>query len=131
MSTREKFKRRIIELIHGLPYEEAIEKEGFKKVTVDSGMDKAVATYHKGFSCTKGIVATTQSHAPITIGRVMQALGFSYIYSNGSIATHEQEANGDDGVCDWELTKENGQEADDDFQSDSTIKVLYDLIKKD
>ena len=64
---------------------------------------------------------------PVTIGRVMQAFenkyGFS-IFSSYSISSDFRKI-----LRDWELTKENGQEADDDSQSDETIFKLLTLLE--
>ena len=93
MTTRELFKRRVIELIHGLPYEEAISKE---------------IEAHKGIG-------------NITIGRVLKALTKKYDIDFFDKVIFAVDV--------WNLTKENGQEADDDFQRDETIELLYQLIK--
>ena len=57
---REEFKRRVIELIHGVPYKEALMKEWRAD---DSMLDN---------QCFKDIKKTYKG-LPITIGRVMQA----------------------------------------------------------
>ena len=99
---RQKFKKSIIEAIHGLPYEKAILKEDAKSV-----YDKYVP-YH------------------ITLGRVMQAM------KNGLYEKGEEQKYYDNRkylIDNWKLTKENGQECTDDDQTDETIKKLSEVIK--
>ena len=126
MNNREKFKRAVIEAIHGLPYDEAIRNEVYSDFTwykydkeifcsdlkrmiediIDNDgeniYDIMEDYYTKGF--------------PITIGRVMQALNNKIkdcplLFCNGEIATTEIDN------VQWKLTKENGQECDDSDQS--------------
>lgn len=119
MTTREKFKRRVIELIHGLPYKEAKEEEGFIE--------------------TKGIFGKSKIYTinPITIGRVMQALSVLKKHeneivfnSNGQLEYRKNFPYLIEYLCSWKLVKENGEERIDDDQSDETIKKLYELIKE-
>ena len=83
---------------------------------------------------------------PITIGRVMQALKMRKciklevltnkepvisMYKLMNTQIGKKKAIRYQRFCTWQLVKENGQEADDDFQSDETIEALYNLLKKD
>lgn len=115
MTTREKFKRRVIELIHDLPYEEAETKEIF-------------------YYCCEHDVKYCY---PITIGRVMQALSVLKKHeneivfnSNGQLEYRKNFPYLIEYLCSWKLVKENGEERIDDDQSDETIKKLYELIKE-
>ena len=122
MNTRTKFKQKIIELIHGLPYEEAVEKEKFDKGK--GFIDSETGDWTESWIC-------WSNGFPITIGRVMQALNncktsISYRpfyqheiqieYSGKLIAT-------------WKLLKEDKSTADDDYQTDECISKIYELIK--
>ena len=95
---RTKFKKAVIEAIHGLPYEEAIKKE-----------DK-------------------YPHRPITIGRVMQALDDRHFifsrHGNSIVLSDLVEA---EILIEWKLTNK-GKELTDDDQDDDTIKKLLELI---
>jgi len=188
MTTREKFKRRVIELIHGLPYEEAIEKEVRKGcLFLDNNEDKCelmgkvvnrspiekkslyryqmmdrgrwgaeniFSVYEKGITTIKDYKIIG---LPITIGRVMQALTkidqekrgcspmtwveYHFQADLGKIESFEfsksqkRETKAEDVlierkfICNWKLTKENGEECTDDDQTDETIEKLYNLIK--
>jgi hypothetical protein len=98
MNTREKFKRRVIELIHGKPYEEAIKKESFISgktymrqspatkpfLYLDSKKDIGISGKNEGFlfDFNSGVISTTATYIydcevlglQITIGRVIQAI---------------------------------------------------------
>jgi len=112
MTLREKFKRAVIEAIHGLSYEEACDKEA------PNNTMKTIPRYiHQ-----------------ITIGRVMEALngkeikGLSIFIDNYGHIYHSETIY-DSPICQWKLTKEDGQECTDDSQTDETIEALYQLIK--
>lgn len=128
MTIREKFKRRVIELIHCVEYEEALrsEIEGTGRKVYDRALKNG---WH-------------ETPYPINIGRVMKALHNRYntkelqnlgkslrynLVSDGRIGTIGQLITGIH--INWELIKENGQECTDHDQSDETIEALYDLIK--
>ncbi len=104
MNTREKFKRAVIEAIHGLPY------EGDVSIDISDGLKQEIEDY--------------QSNLPITIGRVMAALRnledsvfvIREFYDKFILTEN------------WQLTKENGSEYTDDDQSDETIEHLLELI---
>jgi len=145
MKTREKFKRRVIELIHGLPYEEAIEKESENdNCLFTSGMEEPftstkenknliIPAYKKG----EFQELFTPLGLPITIGRVIQA--WANLKSDGKnlICEIYEECSFSKGVYTevaeiidmWELTKENGSECTDDDQSDEAIEQIYNLLK--
>ena len=124
MNNRQKFKRAVIESIHGVDYEEAIaiENEELQKNTI---------AYYAQLC-----------HFPITIGRVMATLPTDILYDRRPYKENETalfiyNAPHNDNKIDgfylhawWKLTKENGQEADDDFQSDETIDKLLTLLTK-
>ena len=68
---------------------------------------------------------------PITIGRVMQALGNKNIVvqlnTDGTIVAYIHDYKPPYPV--WKLTNENGQELDDDSQTDECIEALVELLK--
>ncbi len=112
-TTRERFKIAVIEAIHGLPYEEAIEEE-------------AEAMYNDGQIFSKPY--------PITIGRVMQALRPNYknsivIAANGDLMDMSDFPDVEI-FANWTLIKENGQECEDSDQTDETITSLLALLTK-
>ena len=145
MNTRELFKRRVIELIHGLPYEEALEMERED----DELYQETVYSEYWVSQDARNRYIESYSGFNITIWRVMQATS-NVSYKKGM----------DDGVCDgipwemqadcfesyiiseeienfrkilfakWRLTKENGEECTDNDQTDETIESLYNLIKE-
>jgi len=105
MTIREKFKIRVIELIHGLPYEEAIKKEPY---CCNNENDEC---YHK---------------PKITIGRFIQAVENKKEKDLDNIILDKIQI----GILRyWKRTKENGEECTDDNQTDETIEKLYNLIK--
>jgi len=123
MNIREKFKRLVIEKIHGKPYDEAIEKERvelpLRSTTVVNNVSYGV---------------------PITIGRVMQALhgilnlldDIDYcLFPSGDIYKCSAGCNFPPKVIGikWKLTKENGIECTDDDQDDETIGRLVELLE--
>ena len=108
---KEKLRQRIIELIHGVPYEEALKKEQKIDSLIKGGDWKDIA--------------------PITIGRVMQALHLAGIDCDYTMSPEGNLAIILDVivVCCWKLTKENGQECTLDDQSEKTTEELYSLLK--
>jgi len=125
MTKREKFKRRVIELIHVLPYEEAIKKELAIKSLKELPRKKDQPSY-----CVRMKEYTNYKEYTITIGRVMQALpemvGYEKINSFEKVLRIKFNNNLE--FVDWKLTKENGTECTDDDQTDETIIKLLDLI---
>jgi len=133
MTTREEFKKRVIELIHGLPYEEAIKKE-------IKGLDFFLKLVEEdGKKSYKTPFAVFKNHGgKITIGRVMQVIGDrpnlqfylrNYGFGDLYIECWEQiEDYSPTMVFKWKLTKD-GQECTDDDQSDETIEKLLNLLK--
>lgn len=110
MTTREKFKRRVIELIHWLPYEEAVTME--KKI--EDWEHRRWEVY------------------PITIWRLIQAL----INKKTDIPLPKE----DNIIYKWlytvwyivnmrKLADADGTECTDNDQTDETIEKLYNLIK--
>jgi len=149
MTTREKFKRVVIEAIHGLPYDEAIKKEEVsistkeikswamskkEKLTMKWDNDKAQSLIYDDLLEISSLrEKLPKIILPITIGRVMQAIPKS---SHGEYYSISQE-----GciqllridtlirtICNWKLTKEDGQECTDDDQADETILKLLNLL---
>jgi len=120
MTTLEKFNRRIIELIHGLPYDEAIKKE---KDNIGTEVKYTFDDYNE---------IKKQKITPyITIGRVMRALNnnekkFHILDTKGNL--YGRSLKEDWLVCNWKLTKENGQEADSSDQSKETLSRLLNLL---
>lgn len=127
MTTRELFKRRVIELIHWLPYDRAILKEEYRTC------EKCNGTWYENwdwfwpcqYCCANWKTWYTY---PITIWRVMKALKsiwyfwYEYWYIVGLWDY-------DCTVLEWKLTDEYGSECTDDDQTDETIEKLYNLIK--
>jgi hypothetical protein len=100
----EQLSRRIIELIRGKTYDEALSKD------------------NPGF----------YSPNPITIGRVMEALCSidcqALLNKGGGLRINTGgEYDIPITVC-WQLTKENGQECDLSDQTEDTINKLYEII---
>ena len=110
---REELRRLVIEAIHGREYEKAIKKEE---------NDINLLHYH-------GL-------EPIAIGRVMQAIkniGLDASISHtGRMYSYWFIGDGryaDATICQWELTKKNGQERTLEDQADETIASLLNFIK--
>jgi hypothetical protein len=126
-NTREEFKKRVIELIHGLPYKKAIKKERQASfVTIE--MVRQVTGYFEN--------GKYWEVYPITIGRVMQAFKNNnialYLSLMNLIAFHDFNKNegGRDTDIEWKLIKEYGEECTDDDQKIETIEKLYSLLSK-
>jgi len=149
----EQLTRRIIELIHEAPYDEAIEEEisfGCRVSHKYSGAweeDIIIkqddwSPWYKGINC--GALDLQDNNKtkirglPITIGRVMQAIGDrpnlqfylrNYGFGDTYIECWEQiEDYSPTMVFKWELTKENGQECTLLDQSNETKLALYNLF---
>lgn len=155
MTTREKFKRRVIELIHGVPYDEAIKKEKeledciYECYEIDFGYSNKpdfkrkfyIARNFKKHSTSDesdGLYYCDKSPLglPITLPRVMQALINRHqdcfkknIESKATVAYSNFDYWHHITTEIWKLTKENGQECTDDDNTDETIEALYNLIK--
>jgi len=137
MKTREKFKKAVIEAMHGLPYEQAIKKEFY------ANKQKCLIKKNKIVSTKDGIITEGKENLlgfPITIGRVMQALtnilNEQILYDTIARCVVIPYKTYDHGgvertnlLIKWKLTKENGQECADDDQSDETIDKLLNLLK--
>jgi len=148
MTTREKFKRRVIELIHGVEYEEAIKKElvvGCKvEVSEEPDIGNGVFFIHqvtdddeilneneiKISKCGKDLFSVDKIIGlPITLARIMQALdSFNHLRIEKRRSINKTWLVINDDIW-WKLTKD-GKECDDSQQSDETIEALYKLIKK-
>ena len=130
MKTRQLFKQRVIELIYDLPYKEAVEKE-INTIIYEDGVYKA-GSWSETIIITKK--KTLEYIKPITLSRVMRALGSNYMCTNtGNII---KLYNTEYGNCInynnhiyWELLKEDKSTATDDDQTDECIEELYNLIK--
>lgn len=149
MTTRELFKRRVIELIHWLPYDEAIKRESVN-IKCEcwykfKNWEELIWTTYKMFSrnLQESVVETEILGLPITIWRVMKVFyilqwyeGYEHIYINsnwelfklGKIYTLNRLELLPIWVS-WKTTNEYGAECTDDDQTDETIKKLYKLIK--
>lgn len=148
MTTREKFKRRVIELIHGLPYEEAVKKEPrwlVSNLCRNCGTECSTKHYEEGNNTwceTCEHQERTAPHYicaphPITLSRVMQALpntcsitasGAVYEVCSFGTFTKPETKIKSLGIV-WQLTTKDGATATDEDQSDETIEALYKLIK--
>jgi hypothetical protein len=110
MNTRELFKRRVIELIHWLPYEEAINKDNPwfyapRPITIWRVM-KAFMKFRENFWYVFAI-------RPDWVFMKYDSLDRDYLFFD----------------CQWKLTNEDWSECTDDDQTDETIERLYNLIK--
>ena len=135
MTTREQFKRKVIEAIHALPYEKAVRLDYFGCTTEKHQKLKENETCSicNFWGNEKGEVinAIGEKQEPftknITIGRVMQALGDELtpcmVCAGGEFLT---KANGE--FTSWRTTKENGIECTDDDQTEETIAALLNLF---
>jgi len=106
---REEFKKRVIELIHGLPFEGAVSREieaheGIGNITIGRVL--------------RSLEATGEYYCIDSYGCIMKSI-------DGSRAYHEFEYLN----INWKLTKENGVECTDDDQTDEVIEAIYNLIK--
>ena len=141
---REQFKRAVIEAIHELPYEEAVMKDAglsmkfitkkIPQLCVNCG--RQVAYMSNGVQkCKYCCIEAPIKIRPITIGRVIQALGRKEILKHGRVFfvnkknfimqtnSHDQTE-----MFVWKLTKENEQECTDDDQNNETIEALTKLL---
>ena len=142
MTNRKLFKRRVIELIHWLPYDEAIEIDWFvwceAKHWYCTSFEPqwrewvVVRTYKEDRiyfvldnwdeACAEDFFGWCYFEPkPVTIWRLTKALSKIYwqeFYDNVILS-----------VDIWKLTNEYWSECTDDDQTDETIEKLYDLIK--
>jgi len=153
MTTREEFKKAVIEAIHGLPYEEAIKKETVKGCLVEylrirslgafNDMEKKrvvgilrwVEPFDKEMPYTKikideDVITTDDVKIiglPITAGRVIAALHQKELGKEGARMYRPQIAYT---VFDlWGQLTKDGKELTDDSQTDETIEALLKLLK--
>ncbi len=132
--TKEKLRKRVIELIHDLPYEEAVKRElvagcilavGFERRTVlDFRSDGTPITSLYGGIASQGTYKIIG--LPITIGRVIKAI-LNYECSDDILDFTTGSIEALLGM--WKLTKENGQECTLEDQSEKTIEKLWKLLK--
>jgi len=128
---REEFKRLVIMALHpGMSYEEARGSEGASSLCrFYSKEENEIITLGESCSflrrknntitmCSSGITYKPIG-LPITIGRVMQAFLNREVFQIFEILGDNL----------WKLTKENGQEAIDDDQTDECISALLKLLK--
>jgi hypothetical protein len=127
MTIREKFKHRVIELIHGLPYEEAIKKEHQTSFVSEQMIKRETGYFENG--------KYWETH-PITIGRIMYAISINNIAIDckGNFITYVDDNNIETRNflktdINWKLAREDKAETTDDDQTDETIEALYKLIK--
>ena len=119
MNTLEKLDRRIVELIHGLPYEKVFSE----RIEVT---DEQARGFYKGCVFRNG--------RPNTIGRVLAALEEvdigvfnSYSYVDGWICEMGHGSVSKD-ICKWKLIKENGEECSTADHRFSRSKVISGLL---
>jgi len=154
MTTREKFKRSVVELIHGLPYEEAIEKEyiigcivnyidnnNFRAPWTSRYHNKAILLTKLNWDISDEILKISTNEGTCSefyyvpkscltpLGLPITIGRVMQAFENINISPFTE------GFLllleiNWKLTKENGQECTDDDQTDETIEKLYNLIKK-
>ena len=136
MTTREKLTRRVIELIHDLPYEEAIKKEFMKGCIVKDKCYGKLAIYN-GVDSMDSSMCNRELEIigfPITLSRVMQAFSKleldslinCHINNYGKLVFRKEVW---EYYIDWQLTTKDGATATLDDQTDETIEELYNLIK--
>lgn len=150
MTTLEKFNRKVIELIHGEPYGDAIKKEReettkelysflsgsywcsrvweawqYNAMTIDDFTE---------ISDDKAWEDIVDNYMPkITIGKVMQALmKKSYKISEAGYEW-KQLFTFDSEILDsffWQLTKPNGQECTSEDQTEETLEKILEILNK-
>ncbi len=117
MTPREQLKRKIIEAIHNLPYEDALLKEikadGINLEAFKKSSQRKILEQNKGLPC--------------TIGRVLQALKDKKVSLSPTGNIFDISCMCQKLVCQWQLTK-NGVELTDDDQTDETISALLKLF---
>lgn len=142
MTTRKLFKRRVIELIHWLPYEEAIKKEEqiekkwcqeFSNICWEKWSDwRYVCECCRRFWWQQRVEYKMRS---ITIWRVMKAILNHYKYETNVLYSLIDWRlfwwDDNEDICNWKLTNEDWRECTDDDQTDETIEKLYNLIKSE
>jgi len=133
MTTLEKFNRTVIELIQGVPYDEAIKKEekiyhegcqAFSDICGKKDENgKYICDYCRRW---RGQDRYEYKEYPITIGRVMQAIKNYECnddildFTTGSIEIL---------LSCWKLTKENGKECDSSDQTEETLLKILEILK--
>jgi len=132
MTIREQFKRRVIELIHGLPYEHAMKKEIYENNNGLSFHESAAWSEIRDELIKEG--RGSSMCFPITIGRVIQAFKNKDFSSLRTISLRFDGIlyyTGDYKIiCKWKLTKEDGfTEATDNDQTDETIASLLSILQ--
>ena len=155
MTTLEKFNRKVIEAIHWLPYDEAINEETHLFGCVIKHKKRGLGRYIKFGKSVKNILFENELEPiyaidiggnsnvlgiPITIGRVMQAIQnndndypihFDFFFEKHGFLTITQ-AKGHpiiNKIVDWKLTKDNGQDADSSDQSEETLLKILELLQ--
>ena len=123
MNTRKQFKRKVIEAIHGLPYEDAMVNEIDDLIIAGQSVERLKERLEKD-PCRQ-----------ITIGRVMKALMqknrgnfYNYWEDTNYLVIVCQFIDHDEVELRWKLTKENGQECTDDDQTEETLKKLLQFL---
>lgn len=152
MTTLEKLDRRIVELIHGLPYEEAIREElkikgcrlWYEGTMWETGMYGD--TIHSSYNLNKTkirqrILSKNIIGLPNTIGRVMQAYSEAFKKHSALVISVEIICSQETKMrilyfhkklqclIDWKLTKENGEECTTADQTEETQEKLLELLK--
>jgi hypothetical protein len=129
---RKEFKRLVIEKIHRLPYEEVVCECYMCRVNGRFGKGKINKPYPK-CPCCLGLGVSEKDKLPITIGRVMSALGENYLYDT-KFGISEKNITKDwllnpIFICHWKLLKDDKSEATDEDQESETIKKLLTLLR--
>jgi hypothetical protein len=131
MTILEKFNRRIIELIHGKPYDEAIKIERKKEEDKSKRLLETVDCYNsmdcldeEGWNC------LANNNMPITIGRVMQAICNVFAEGNGYFFQILPKFRCESLNIHWKLTEKLGREAESEDQTEETLSQLLNLLTK-
>lgn len=155
MTKKEQLRRRIIELIHGVPYEQAIKREWVHGAYIEDEehspsriMFSSFGTGDLYFGVQIGGEGTTNFMTgyinpkikmlglPITLGRLLKALKSVGVSEFSSYRVSDEGAlmecyyDEPDEICYWLLTLPSGQEATLDEQTEETINALHQLLCK-
>lgn len=135
MTPRQQLKKAVIMALHldCKTYEEAVKKEF--RITRNIGWDNDCIFLgeEKGLY----ILFDKKIFSPsLTLSRILQALNeemWGYFFTHGEIMLgcfDGETIQRIEKICDWKLTKDNGETATDDDQTDETIEKLLSLLTK-
>ena len=132
MNTRQLFKQRVVELIHDLPYKEAVEKElkakwlywGIKGIgdIRPITLSRVMLVLNNIPQEKRGASPMTNIYFSVTEFGVLEIKEIS-INDFGDECLHHYEK------IQWKLLTDDKQTATDDDQTDECIEELYNLIK--